>query len=119
MEEITGEAVELVARVAALDIGKASLVACAGAARDQTGRPTAGGPHVRGDHPGAAGVAGLAGLSAAELVRDGGRLDVLEAAVLPARGRHRVLTGERPRREERAGPAEDRPAGCGVVVQAG
>jgi hypothetical protein len=28
MEEITEEAVELVARVAALDIGKASLVAC-------------------------------------------------------------------------------------------
>jgi hypothetical protein len=32
VEEITEEAAELVARVAALDIGKASLVACAGAA---------------------------------------------------------------------------------------
>jgi len=32
VEEITEEAPELVARVAGLDIGKASLVCCAGAA---------------------------------------------------------------------------------------
>ena len=40
-------------------------------------------------------------------MRDGGYLHVLEAAVLPAGRRHRLLGGERPGREERAGPAED------------
>jgi hypothetical protein len=61
---------------------------------------------------------GTAGVPRRDAVRDGGHLDVLEAAVLPAGRRHRVLGGQRPRRQERAGPAEDRPAGwtgCGCA----
>ena len=47
MEEITEEAAELVARVAALDIGKASLVACVRVPHEtQAGAAAAGGPHV-------------------------------------------------------------------------
>ena len=61
MEEITEEPAELVARVAALDIGKATLTACVRVPHDrQAGGAPAGGAHVRHADPGAAGAAGLA-----------------------------------------------------------
>jgi hypothetical protein len=91
----------------------------AGAVGGQAGAAPAGGPRVRDDDPVAAGAAGLAGLRAGELVRDGSHVGVLEAAVLPARRRGRVLGGQRPRRQERAGPAEDGPAGRGLAGQVG
>jgi len=67
--------------------------------------PPPAGAHVHHDDPGFAGAAGLADLPGGDLVCDGGNVGVLEAAVLPARGRHRVLGGERPGCEERAGAA--------------
>ena len=120
VEEIIGEAVELVARVAALDIGKASLVACVRVPHEtRAGARRQGVPRIRHDNRFTAGVAGLAGGPGGELVGDGGHLDVLEAAVLPAGRRDRVLGGECPRCEECARPPEDRPAGCGLAGQAG
>jgi hypothetical protein len=47
VEEISEEPVQVVARVCAIDIGKADLVACAGAAREPPGSAGAGGPRVR------------------------------------------------------------------------
>ena len=120
VEEIIEEAVELVARVAALDIGKASLVACVRVPHEtRAGARRQGVPRIRHDNRFTAGVAGLAGGPGGGLVRDGGHLDVLEAAVLPAGRRDRVLGGECPRCEECARPPEDRPAGCGLAGQAG
>ena len=85
MEEITEEVAELVARVAALDIGKASLVACVRVPHETIpGRRRQEVRTYRHDDPVAAGAAGLADVPGGELVRDGGHLDVLEAAVLPA-----------------------------------
>ena len=85
MEDITEEAAELVARVAALDIGKASLVACVRVPHESKPRAAAAGSaHVRHHDPVAAGAAGLADLPGGDLVRDGGHLQLLETAVLPA-----------------------------------
>ena len=120
MEDITEEGAELVARVAALDIGKASPAACVRVPHeDRPGRRRQEVRTVGHDHPVAAGAAGPADLPGGDLVRDGGDLGLLETAVLPA-GRHpRVLGGQCPGCEERAGPAEDRPAGCDLAGQAG
>ena len=90
----------------------------AGAARVQAGRPPAGSPHLRHRHPGAAGAAGLADLPGRDPGGDGGHLGVLEAAVLPARRRHRVLGGQRPRRQERPRQAQDGQDRFHLVVQA-
>ena len=65
MEEIAEEPIALLDRVTAVDIGKAALTVRAGAALDHAGSPPAGGPHLRHDHPVAAGAAGLAGLPGA------------------------------------------------------
>ena len=86
MEELTEEPAELVERVAALDIGKASLVCCVrmphesrlGARRQEVrtyGTVT----------PALLETAGLAGLPGRHPGSDRGHLRVLEAAVLPAR----------------------------------
>ncbi len=120
MEEITEEAAELVARVAALDIGKASLVACVRVPHES--KPGRRRQEVRTFATTTRSLLELRdwlicqGVSLCVMEATS---DLLEAAVLPARRRHRVLGGQRPRREERPGPAEDRPAGCGLAVQAG
>jgi hypothetical protein len=110
MDEITEEPGTLTERVAALDIGKATLTACIRV------------PHER--KPGARRqeVRTCATLTPALLELrdwlicqgrdpggDGGHLGVLEAAVLPARGRHRLPGGQRPRRQERPRPPRNRP----------
>ena len=108
MEEITEEAVELVARVAALDIGTASLVACVRVPHeDKPGRRR---QEVRTFATTTRSLLGLQDW----LVAQGVSLCVMEAtstyveaAVLPAGRRGRVLGGQRPRCQERAGPAKD------------
>jgi hypothetical protein len=109
MMEQVDDSGELVERVAALDIGKASVMACTriphedGRRRLQEVREygtttgallgLAGQLRDRGGHPGG----------------DGGDQRLLEAGVLPAGGRGvHVLAAERPAREERARPPEDR-----------
>jgi hypothetical protein len=62
MEEIAEEPIALLERVTAPGIGKAALTVRAGAARDHARSPPTAGPHLRYDHPVAAGAAGLAGL---------------------------------------------------------
>ena len=115
MEELTEEPAELVQRVAALDIGKASLVCCVRVPHES--RLGARRQEVRiYDTVTPALLAGLAGLPGHHPGSDGGHLRVLEAAVLPARRRHRVLGGQRPRRQERPRQAQDRQAGCGLAV---
>ena len=72
MEELTEEPAELVERVAALDIGKASLVCCVRVPHES--RLGARRQEVRTwhRHAGAAGTAGLAGLPGHHPGSDGG-----------------------------------------------
>src|SRR5438045_1585872 len=83
VEEIIEDA-EVVTRVAALDIGKASLVACVRVPHeDKPGRRVQEVRTFATTTAALPGAAGLAGLPGRDLVRDGGHLHVLEAAVLP------------------------------------
>ncbi len=119
MEDITEEAAELVARVAALDIGKASLVACVRVPHEsKPGRRQ----EVRTFATTTRSLLELQDW----LVCQGVALCVMGATstywkppfyLLEDAGECWVV--KRPRCQERAWPAEDRPAGCGVVVQAG
>ena len=109
MEELTEEPAELVERVAALDIGKASLVCCVRVPHES--RLGARRQEVR-----TYGTVTPALLELRDwLVCQGVTRVVMEATSaywkppLPARGRCRVLGGQRPRRQERARQAEDRP----------
>jgi hypothetical protein len=87
MEEVSEEPAELVQRVAALDIGKATLVACARMPHDA--KPGRRRQEVRTfatttrSLPGAGGLAGWPGRDPGG---DGVHVHLLEAAVLPARG---------------------------------
>jgi hypothetical protein len=116
MEELTEEPAELVERVAALDIGKASLVCCVRVPHES--RLGARRQEVR-----TYGTVTPALLELRDwLVCQGVTRVVMEATSaywkppLPARRRHRVLGGQRPRRQERPRPAQDRQAGRGLAV---
>ncbi len=74
MEELTEEPVELVARVCAVDIGKAGLVVCVRVPRDQARPAGAGGARVRRGDAGVAGAGGLAALPTGGAGGDGGHL---------------------------------------------
>ena len=109
MEEITEEPAELVERVAALDIGKASLVCCVRVPHES--RPGARRQEVRTYDTVTPALLELRDWlicqGVTRVVMEA-TTRVLEAAVLPARRRHRVLGGQRPRRQERPRQAEDR-----------
>ena len=118
MEELTEEPAELVQRVAALDIGKASLVCCVRVPHES--RLGARRQEVR-----TYGTVTPALLELRDwLVCQGVTRVVMEATSaywkppLPARRRRRVLGGQRPRRQERPRPAQDRQAGRGLAGQA-
>jgi hypothetical protein len=118
MEE-TGELVELVERVAALDIGKAALTACIRVPHeDKPGRRC---QEVREYATTTRSLLALADrlrCQGVTLVVMEATSDYVEAAVLPAGSRGLpVLAAERPPRQERPGPAENRQARCGVAGQ--
>ncbi len=91
MEEVSEEAAELVARVAALDVGKASLVACVRVPHE--GTPGRHRQEVRTFATTTRSLLELRDWLTCQQVSlcDGGDLHLLEAAVLPARRRRRVL----------------------------
>ena len=119
MLEETNDTEELIERVAALDIGKAELVCCVRVpARDRAGQAAAGGGDLLDHDPVAAGDGRPARRLGVTRVVMEATSDYWKAAVLPAGGgRVRGLAGQRPGREEPAGPAEDRQAGRGLAVQ--
>ena len=101
--ESTDEPAELVERVAALDIGKATLMACVRVPHED--RPGARRQEVRDlrdADAGAAGTAGLADLPAGQPGGDGGHLDYWKPPFYLLEDDIRVLGGQRPRRQERA-----------------
>jgi hypothetical protein len=94
VDDVTDEPAEVVERVAALDIGKASLVCCVRVPHES--KPGARRQEVRTYDTLTPALLELVGLPGRHSGGDGGDLCVLEAAVLPARRRPRVLGGQRP-----------------------
>ena len=82
MEEVMEEPVELVERVAALDIGKAMLVACARVPHDAKPGRRRQGAELRHHDQVAAGAGGLAVRPGRDPGGDGVHVHALEAAVL-------------------------------------
>ncbi len=77
------------------------------------------GDHLGVDHRAGPGAAGAPAGRAGRLCGDGGDQRLLEAVLLPARGRRvRTAAGQRPAREEPAGP-QDRRRGCDLAGAAG
>src|SRR3954470_16951837 len=117
--EATDETVQLVERVAALDIGKATLMACIRVPHERAA-------DRRRQEADEYATTTEALLPLADRLRepqrdpgrDGGHLRLLETGVLPPRGRRvRVLAAQRRAGEERARPAQDRQARRGVAGQ--
>jgi hypothetical protein len=109
---------EIVERIAALDVGKAEVVCCVrvpgpGAQRMQ---------EVRTLSTMTAALLGLGdwldGLGVSRVVMEA-TSDYWRAPFYLLEDRFSDLAGQCPRRQARAGPAEDRPAGRGVAVQGG
>ena len=119
--EETDEAVDLVERVCALDIGKAALTACIRVPHDD--KPGHRRQEVR-EHatttrslPGLADRLHAAGVT---LVAMEATSDLLETGVLPAGSRRiHLLAAQRPPRQERPRAPQDRQARCGVAGQGG
>jgi hypothetical protein len=100
---------EIVARVAALDIGRAELVCCVRVPReDRPGRLQEAGD-VLHDDPVAAGHGRPVALPGGDTGGDGSNAGLPEAGVLPAGGgRVRGVAGQRQGRQAPAGPSRDR-----------
>jgi hypothetical protein len=117
--EETDEAVDLVERVCALDIGKAALTACIRVSHDD--QPGHRRQEVREHATTTRSLLDLAArLHAAgvTLVAMEATSDLLEAGVLPAGSRRiHLLAAQRPPRQERPRPPQDRQARCGVAGQ--
>jgi len=116
--QVEAERDEIIERIAALDVSKAEVVCCArvpGPGRQRM-------QEVRTVSTMTAALLGLgdwlAGLGVTRVVMEA-TSDYWRAPFYLLEDRFSDLAGQRARRQAPAGPAQDRPAGCGVAVQGG
>ena len=113
--QVEAERDEIIERIAALDVSKAEVVCCArvpGPGRQRM-------QEVRTVSTMTAALLGLgdwlAGLGVTRVVMEA-TSDYWRAPFYLLEDRFSDLAGQRARRQAPAGPAQDRPAGCGVAV---